>query len=114
MMKIGTYYKNYIFAIYRNFLSYALYKNNELYFYIDEVILNLAKHPLTNQILNIVRTKAYKENMSISNFAEQAGVSKAWISKLRNTSANFSVETASRLLNVCGYKLVIIPKNKTK
>lgn len=63
------------------------------------------KSRITNEILNIIRTHAYKEDMTISEFGRQAGVSKAWLSKLKNTDANLSVETAEKLLNAAGYKL---------
>ena len=65
------------------------------------------KSALTNQILQIIRTHAYKADMTVSEFGRRAGVSKAWLSKLKNTDANLSIETAEKLLHVAGYKLNI-------
>jgi transcriptional regulator with XRE-family HTH domain len=69
------------------------------------------KSPVTNQILQIIRTYAYKENITMSEFGRKANVSKAWLSKLKNTDANLSVETADKLLSAAGYKINIVKKN---
>lgn len=45
--------------------------------------------------------------MTVSEFGRRAGVSKAWLSKLKNTDANLSIETAEKLLHAAGYKLNI-------
>jgi len=66
------------------------------------------KSPITNEILNIIRTYAYREDMTISEFGRRAGVSKAWLSKLKNTDANLSLATAERLLKAAGYKLTVL------
>ena len=63
--------------------------------------------PLTKEVLKIIRTHAYQEGITLSQFARNAGVSKAWLSKLKNHDANLSLETATNLLNYCGYKLEI-------
>lgn len=70
------------------------------------------KSPLTNEILQIIRTHAYKEDITVSEFGRKAGVSKAWLSRLKNTDANLSIETAEKLLHAAGYKLTI-SKGKT-
>lgn len=67
----------------------------------------------TKAILEIIRSSAYNENISMSEFARRAGVSKAWLSKLKHTNANLSIDTAIRLLDVAGYSLKI-SKNSTK
>ena len=67
---------------------------------------------LTKEVLNIVRNFVDKESISMSEFARQAGVSKAWLSKLQHTDANLSIEMANRLLIIAGYKIEI--KNTIK
>lgn len=67
----------------------------------------------TKTILNIIRSNAYNENISMSEFARRAGVSKAWLSKLKHTNANLSIDMAVRLLDVAGYSLKL-SKNNTK
>lgn len=71
------------------------------------------KSAVTNEILQIIRTHAYKKEMTISEFGRRAGVSKAWLSKLKNTDANLSLETAEKLLSAAGYKLSITKKSST-
>lgn len=68
------------------------------------------KSTITTEILNMVRTHAYKEDISISEFGRKTGISKAWLSKLKNTDANLSVGTAEKLLAAMGYKLNITKK----
>lgn len=65
------------------------------------------RSPLTSQILQIIRTYAYKEDITVSEFGRKAGVSKAWLSRLKNTDANLSIETAEKLLHAAGYKLIV-------
>lgn len=65
------------------------------------------KHPVTKQTLEIIRTYAYKHEMSLSEFGRRAGVSKAWLSKLQHTDANLSIETAADLLSAAGYTLKV-------
>ncbi|MFW6242953.1 MAG: helix-turn-helix domain-containing protein [bacterium] len=74
--------------------------------------MSKGKNPLTTQILTIIRAVANNENITISEFARKAGISKSWISKLQNTDANLSLETATHLLDVVGYELVIKKKHK--
>ena len=45
------------------------------------------------------------EKMSLSEFGRQTGVSKAWLSKLKHTDANLSLNTAQDLLHYMGYTL---------
>lgn len=68
------------------------------------------KSAITSEILNMIRTHAYKEDISISEFGRKAGISKAWLSKLKNTDANLSVSTADKILSMMGYKLSITKK----
>ena len=68
---------------------------------------------MTKKIIDIVKNYSEKKNISISEFGRRAGVSKAWLSRLQNTDANLSVETASRLLNSAGYELQIVKKSGT-
>ena len=65
---------------------------------------------ITKDILQIIRSAAYKQGISISEFGRRAGISKAWISKLQHTEANLSLETAVNLLKAAGYELKITKK----
>lgn len=60
---------------------------------------------LTRQVLQKVREYLAAEKMSMSEFARQTGVSKAWLSKLKHTDANLSLNTAIDLLHYMGYTL---------
>lgn len=60
---------------------------------------------LTRQVLRKVREYMKAEKMSMSEFARQTGVSKAWLSKLKHTDANLSLNTAQDLLHYMGYTL---------
>ena len=60
---------------------------------------------LTRQVLQKVREYMAAEKMSMSEFARQTGVSKAWLSKLKHTDANLSLNTAQDLLHYMGYTL---------
>jgi len=60
---------------------------------------------LTRQVLQKVREYMKAEKMSMSEFARQTGVSKAWLSKLKHTDANLSLNTAQDLLHYMGYTL---------
>ena len=49
-----------------------------------------------------------KHDISLTEYAELAGVSKAWLSRLLNDdSKNVSIEIAQRLLNVAGFEAYI-------
>lgn len=49
-----------------------------------------------------------KHDISLTEYAELAGVSKAWLSRLLNDdSKNVSIEIAQRLLNVAGFTAYI-------
>lgn len=65
------------------------------------------KNPLTNEVLKIIRDYADKEEISLSEYGRRADVSKAWLSKLKHTDANLSLDTAAKLLDIAGYKLTI-------
>lgn len=65
---------------------------------------------LTKEVLRLIRNTAFKKDISLSEFGENAGVSKAWISKLQHTDANLSLDTAQGLLNASGYELKIVRK----
>lgn len=69
-----------------------------------------AKSNLTNEVLNIIRTYAYNNNVSMSEIGRRAGISKAWLSRLKNTNSNLSLETAEHILDVLGYKIEIKKK----
>lgn len=60
---------------------------------------------LTRQVLQKVREYMAAQKMSMSEFARQTGVSKAWLSKLKHTDANLSLNTAQDLLHYMGYTL---------
>lgn len=72
------------------------------------------KAPITNEILSIIRSYANQKNISLSEFGRRADVSKAWLSKLKHTDANLSVETASNLLNEAGYKLEVVKRRSSQ
>jgi transcriptional regulator with XRE-family HTH domain len=71
----------------------------------------MAKAPITNEILQLVRGYASEKDISLSEFGRRAGISKAWLSRLKNTDANLSVETATNLLHTVGYDLKVIKKS---
>lgn len=60
---------------------------------------------LTRQVLQKVRDYMAAQKMSMSEFGRQTGVSKAWLSKLKHTDANLSLNTAQDLLHYMGYTL---------
>lgn len=60
---------------------------------------------LTRQVLQKIREYMAAEKMSLSEFGRQTGVSKAWLSKLKHTDANLSLNTAQDLLHYMGYTL---------
>ena len=69
-------------------------------------VINL--HTINKQILKIIRDFVDDTKLTMSEVAREAGISKAWISRLTNdTTPNMSIETASSILNVAGYELVI-------
>lgn len=68
--------------------------------------------PSTKDIITIVRSYAYKNGMSMSEFAEQAGVSKAWLSKLKTQNREISLHLAEQLLDAAGYKIVVKHQSK--
>lgn len=65
---------------------------------------------ITREIMDMISQHMAKNNISLSEFARQSHVSKAWLSELRNKDANLSVETATYLLNSLGYDLQIVKK----
>jgi transcriptional regulator with XRE-family HTH domain len=74
----------------------------------------MARAPITNEILSIVRTKAHEKGLSLSEYGRRSGVSKAWLSKLKHTDANFSVETATNLLRAAGYDLKVVKRSSSQ
>lgn len=64
-------------------------------------------NPTTRDVIRIVRTYAYKNGLSMTAFAKQADVSKAWLSRLRHGRGDLSLEYATRMLEAAGYKLII-------
>lgn len=66
-----------------------------------------ARSSINEDILSLIRTYAYNNNLSMSEVGRRAGISKAWLSKLKNSDANLSLETAERILNTLGYSLEI-------
>ena len=68
----------------------------------DTVVSNI---DLTRQVLQKIREYMAAEKISMSEFARQTGVSKAWLSKLKHTDANLSLNTAQDLLHYMGYTL---------
>lgn len=68
--------------------------------------------PSTKDIITIVRSYAYKNGMSMSEFAEQADVSKAWLSKLKTQDREISLHLAEQLLDAAGYKIVVKHQSK--
>lgn len=67
-----------------------------------ELIVN---NDLTRKILKLIREYISANKISMSEFGRQTGVSKAWLSKLKNYDANLSLDTATDLLKYMGYKL---------
>lgn len=65
---------------------------------------------ITKQILGIIRNYVYQNEISMSEFARRAGISKSWLSKLKHTDANLSIDTAFNLLNEAGYTMKIEKK----
>lgn len=63
--------------------------------------------PTTKDIVRIVRTYAYQNGITITQFAKKADVSKSWISRLKNEDAEISLPLAKQLLNTAGYKLIV-------
>lgn len=60
------------------------------------------------EILNIVQNHMDKHDISLTEFAEEAGVSKSWLSRLLNEdSKSVSIDVAKRLLNVAGFSIYI-------
>ena len=69
---------------------------------------NVSDRSLLNQILQIIDIYCSGNGLSLGQFAEKAGVSKAWISRLNNeNNKHLSVEVAVKLLDVTGYKMKI-------
>lgn len=67
---------------------------------------------LTRYILIMVSKFCEDNNLSFSEFARKADISKAWLSKLRHTDADLTLETASKILNVMDYELQVNKKEK--
>lgn len=63
---------------------------------------------LTKRILKLIREYIKANKISMSEFGRQSGVSKAWLSRLKNYDANLSLDTAESLLKNIGYKLEVV------
>lgn len=63
--------------------------------------------PNTKDIIRIIRTYAYQNGITVTEFANKADVSKSWISRLKNEDADITLELAKQLLNAAGYKVII-------
>ncbi|AEO93922.1 CII-like regulator [Bacillus phage G] len=63
--------------------------------------------PTTKDIIRIVRTYAYQNGITITQFAKKADVSKSWISRLKNEDSEISLQLAKQLLETAGYKIII-------
>ena len=66
------------------------------------------QNDLTRRILALIREYIDAQKISMSEFGRQTGVSKAWLSKLKNYDANLSLNTATDLLRYMGYKLELM------
>ena len=67
------------------------------------------------EILRIVKNYMDKNDVSLGEYAKEAGCSKAWLSKLLNDkSRSVSVEIAAKLLGVAGYNISIAGKISKK
>lgn len=63
---------------------------------------------ILNQILQIIENYCDANYLSLGQFAENAGVSKAWISRLNNEdNKHVSVDVAIKLLDTAGYEIKI-------
>lgn len=63
--------------------------------------------PSTTDIIKIVRTYAYQNGMSMSEFAKKAGISKAWLSKLKHGDREISLQLAEKILHAAGYEIIL-------
>lgn len=63
--------------------------------------------PSTKDIVKIIRTYAYQNGLTLTEFAKKAEVSKSWISRLRHEDAEISLIIAEKMLNAAGYKLIV-------
>ena len=62
-----------------------------------------------DDILKIVKQYLNENKISLSQYAKEANISKAWLSRLfSENNKQISFDLAQRLLNVSGYKLKII------
>ena len=68
--------------------------------------------PTTKDIIRIVRTYAYQNGITITEFAKKADVSKSWISRLKNEDADITWELAKQMLDTAGYKVIIKHQSK--
>ena len=59
-------------------------------------------------IKNIISEYCEKNNISLSKYAQLAGISKAWLSRLFHEDKKISLYLAERLLSVAGYQLKIV------
>lgn len=63
--------------------------------------------PSAKDIIRIVRTYCYQNQITVTEFARRADVSKSWISRLKNEDADISLELAKQMLDTAGYKIIV-------
>lgn len=63
--------------------------------------------PTTKEIIQIIRTYAYQHGLSMSEFAKKAGISKAWLSKLKTQDREISLQLAEKILHAAGYSIIV-------
>lgn len=63
--------------------------------------------PNTKDIIKIIRTYAYQNGLTLTEFARKADVSKSWISRLRHEDAEISLLMATNMLEAAGYKIIV-------
>lgn len=65
---------------------------------------------VTRQVLETFRGQAALSDEGVVALLEQAGVSRAWLSKVVSTDGGFSCDVAERLLNTVGYELRVVKR----
>lgn len=65
----------------------------------------------TSNVTKIISQYCKENKMSVSKYAQLAGVSKAWLSRLFHENKKISLQIAQQLLAVAGYSLQLIQKH---
>lgn len=89
------------------FHSIVLFKIVDYIFKIKMEVYTFMLEPTTKDIIRIVRTYAYQNGITVTEFAREADVSKSWISRLKNEDADISLELAKQMLSTAGYKIIV-------